>query len=293
MFRRQKPGERLRIKPAGVDESLDEAAKRILKDKARVSSAYLEPLYTFGNIDRDPRMRVITVAYFALLPKHRFEDALKKSSGLSLAKITTSWKGEAGGVAEAFSSQGENLALAFDHGAILGLAVKRLRGKLATFSLPGGVEVRYTTEPDRVKEVITLQERQPSQFCSAGPVRPRHSRSSDSRSSLPAHQATKSGRRTTRNGRGSWPKRSKTRSAFPPRLSLFCPNAVKPQPGRLPQTSRLFWAIFGGIGEFSLDLTFSYSWASVAGGFLLGVIAPSRAIARPRAPSLRRGRRVL
>src|SRR5215510_10935679 len=79
-----------------LDESLDEAAKRILKDKARVGSAYLEQLYTFGEVKRDPRMRIITVAYFALLPPARFESALKLSSELTLAQIEVPWKGETG-----------------------------------------------------------------------------------------------------------------------------------------------------------------------------------------------------
>lgn len=114
----------------GIDESLDDAAKRVLKDKARVAFAYLEQLYTFGEVKRDPRMRIITVAYFALLPASRFESALKASSDLSLAKLIVSWKGETGGAVEACSDDGRALALAFDHAEILGLAVKRLRGKL-------------------------------------------------------------------------------------------------------------------------------------------------------------------
>lgn len=115
---------------ARIDESLDEAAKRILKDKARVASAYLEQLYTFGEVKRDPRMRVITVAYFALLPPARFESALKASNSLTLAKLDVPWKGEEGGAVEASAKDRTKLLLAFDHAEILGLAVKRLRGKL-------------------------------------------------------------------------------------------------------------------------------------------------------------------
>jgi len=112
------------------DESLDEAARRILREKARIASAYLEQLYTFGAVDRDPRTRIITVAYFALLPAAQLDKALKAADELSLARITTAWKGEAGGRAEAHDAGGARLALAFDHADILGLAVKRLRGKL-------------------------------------------------------------------------------------------------------------------------------------------------------------------
>jgi 8-oxo-dGTP diphosphatase len=114
----------------GMNESLDDAARRVLREKAQIPSAYLEQLYTFGAIDRDPRTRIITVAHFALLPAARFEKALNAPGELSLAKITTAWKGETGGRAEAHGADGERLSLAFDHADILGLAVKRLRGKL-------------------------------------------------------------------------------------------------------------------------------------------------------------------
>lgn len=113
-----------------MDEDLEAAARRVLRDKAQIPSAYLEQLYTFGAVDRDPRTRIITVAYFALLPAARFEKALGADGERTLAGIATTWKGEAGGRAEAYGQNGEPLTLAFDHADILGLAVKRLRGKL-------------------------------------------------------------------------------------------------------------------------------------------------------------------
>ena len=112
-----------------IDEDLDAAAKRVLKAKAHLESAYLEQLYSFGTLGRDPRMRVISVAYFALLPEEKFAQALH-SAELTLAKITTAWTGESGGPAEASTETEGRLSLAFDHADILGLAVKRLRGKL-------------------------------------------------------------------------------------------------------------------------------------------------------------------
>ena len=51
-----------------VDESLEEAALRELEEETGVRDVYLEQLYTFGDVARDPRGRVITVAYFALVP---------------------------------------------------------------------------------------------------------------------------------------------------------------------------------------------------------------------------------
>src|SRR5262245_12970518 len=46
----------------GMKESLDAAAERVLATKAGLSGIFLEQLYTFGEVDRDPRTRVITVA---------------------------------------------------------------------------------------------------------------------------------------------------------------------------------------------------------------------------------------
>jgi 8-oxo-dGTP diphosphatase len=133
MRRTQPPAEGRWALPGGfvrIDESLDEAARRVLHEKARIASAFLEQLYTFGAVARDPRMRIITVAYYALLPAARFAKALEQSDELALAKLVTAWKGETGGRAEALAADGARLGLAFDHADILGLAVKRLRGKL-------------------------------------------------------------------------------------------------------------------------------------------------------------------
>jgi len=109
-----------------IDEALDAAARRILAEKARMQDAYIEQLYTFGAVDRDPRMRIITVAYFALLPAERFAAALRAGPGLTLARITLPGPG---GPASALGEDGP-LPLAFDHAEILGLAMGRLRGKL-------------------------------------------------------------------------------------------------------------------------------------------------------------------
>ena len=114
----------------GIDESLDAAAHRVLETKVRMADAYIEQLYTFGAVDRDPRTRVISVAYFALLPPARFAAALKAAPDLTLAELVVPWSGETGGPVEARSQDGDALPLAFDHADMLGLAMLRLRGKL-------------------------------------------------------------------------------------------------------------------------------------------------------------------
>jgi 8-oxo-dGTP diphosphatase len=60
-----------------IEETLDEAAQRELAEEAGVTEVYLEQLYTFGALDRDPRERIITVAYYALakLSDHRIRAA--------------------------------------------------------------------------------------------------------------------------------------------------------------------------------------------------------------------------
>ena len=50
-----------------MDESLDDAAKRELLEETGVEKLYLEQLASFGNPERDPRERVITIAYFAIV----------------------------------------------------------------------------------------------------------------------------------------------------------------------------------------------------------------------------------
>ncbi|KQM81113.1 NUDIX hydrolase [Sphingomonas sp. Leaf23] len=105
----------------GIGESIDDAARRVLAAKARMDGAYLEQLYTFGAVERDPRMRIVSVAYFALLPAERFAAA----PGLTLARVAA----DGDGVATAWVD-GAAVPLAFDHGAMLDLAIRRLRGKL-------------------------------------------------------------------------------------------------------------------------------------------------------------------
>jgi 8-oxo-dGTP diphosphatase len=75
---------------------------------------------------------VISVAYFALVAAERLRRVLGEASAepLSLARVSVEWEGEEGGSARAVGEDGDRLALAFDHGAIIGMAVKRLRGRL-------------------------------------------------------------------------------------------------------------------------------------------------------------------
>jgi 8-oxo-dGTP diphosphatase len=97
----------------GIAESLDDAARRELEEETGVRDVYLEQLYTFGKPDRDPRGRVITVAYFALVPAA----AIRPRPGDDAAEARW-WPTHA------------LPPLAADHADILAYALKRLRYKL-------------------------------------------------------------------------------------------------------------------------------------------------------------------
>jgi 8-oxo-dGTP diphosphatase len=96
-----------------VDETLDAAARRELAEEAGVTDVYLEQLYTFGALARDPRERVVTVAYYALakLSDHRIR-AATDAMGVGWFALDDLPK------------------LAFDHAEIIATARERLRGKV-------------------------------------------------------------------------------------------------------------------------------------------------------------------
>ena len=105
-----------------VEESLDAAAARVLHNKAGMKDAHLEQLYSFGAVDRDPRMRIITVAYLALLREDQMK-AAARAGRVAIAALE-------GETVEAIGEDRSVLPLAFDHQAILTLARDRLRGKI-------------------------------------------------------------------------------------------------------------------------------------------------------------------
>ena len=96
-----------------VDETLDVAARRELEEETGLRIRFLEQLYTFGAVHRDPRDRVVTVAYYALvrLADHK----LRAASDARDAR---------------WCSVSRPPRLAFDHAHILHLAHERLRGKV-------------------------------------------------------------------------------------------------------------------------------------------------------------------
>lgn len=108
-------------------ESLDQCAARVLREEAGLAGVYAEQLYTFGVPKRDPRGRVISVSYLALVDAVRLADHADGEA--VVATLGVPWGGQTGGPVT-LQAAGRTLTLAFDHAEILGLAVKRLRGKL-------------------------------------------------------------------------------------------------------------------------------------------------------------------
>lgn len=97
-----------------MDESLEQSARRELEEETGVRDVYLEQLYTFGAPKRDPRTRVISVAYFALV------SADVQSLRVSDESTDVRW----------FPVRRLPGPLAFDHDHILATALDRLRSKL-------------------------------------------------------------------------------------------------------------------------------------------------------------------
>jgi 8-oxo-dGTP diphosphatase len=116
----------------GRDETLEAAAARALRDKAGIAGdVFLEQLFTFGDLDRDPRNRIISVSYYALVPEGRFITAVARNATAVIAHIIDFPGFGLGGRAIRVSSEaGKSLKLAFDHDRVIGTAVQRIRGKL-------------------------------------------------------------------------------------------------------------------------------------------------------------------
>lgn len=126
-----------------LEEGLDEGASRELEEETGVSGVFLEQLYTFGKPGRDPRERVITVAYYALVPSDKLQ-------------IRAATDAEAVG----WFGMDELPELAFDHAEIVAMAHQRLTAKLdySTIAFQFMPERFTLSELQEVYETILRQE---------------------------------------------------------------------------------------------------------------------------------------
>lgn len=122
-----------------IDEDLEHCALRELKEETGVTGVYLEQLYTFGKPGRDPRERVISVAWYALVPP----DRLHIRAASDAREV-------------AWFDAGKLPKLAFDHKAIVAMAHQRLAAKLnySTIALQFMPEQFTLSELQQVHESI-------------------------------------------------------------------------------------------------------------------------------------------
>ncbi|MEK7570384.1 MAG: NUDIX domain-containing protein [Patescibacteria group bacterium] len=120
-------------------ESVDHAAHRLLAEKAGIRNVYLEQLYTFGKVQRDPFGRVVSVAYFALVPSDHLQlRTTKEYAGVRWFPVH------------------KLPGMAYDHAEVVAIAVQRLQAKLAYTNIAFNLLPKEFTlsELQQVYEVI-------------------------------------------------------------------------------------------------------------------------------------------
>lgn len=140
----------------GMKESVEQAAVRELEEETGLGDIYLEQLYTWGDVERDPRTRIISVSYIALIPREMLlcmteegkrsaaQTGEKGSSGAgrSAQELSPAGKREENAAWYSVSIQGGHLRLwnengelaeadlAFDHAGMIRLALERMKNKV-------------------------------------------------------------------------------------------------------------------------------------------------------------------
>lgn len=159
-----------------IDEDIEDAAKRILKEEANISDIYIEQLYTYGNPKRDPRTRVISTSYMALIDKNKLKyDISKNASWFNVMvledekfidvtldnsnetikyKIKKTLKEK---TTDRFKYEVvQNDKLAFDHALVITSGISRLKNKIEYTDIVFNMMPEYFTlgELQQVYEVI-------------------------------------------------------------------------------------------------------------------------------------------
>ena len=159
-----------------INENLRDCPARILKDETNLQNIYLEQLYTFGDIERDPRMRIISTTYMALIDKNKLMTQLNSNASWFNVKVE-----EGKDIVTIYLDNGniefnvkikkilkekttnryryeviENNYLAFDHAKVILTGLNRLKNKIEYTDIVFNMMPKYFTlgELQRVYEVI-------------------------------------------------------------------------------------------------------------------------------------------
>lgn len=97
-----------------MNETTEDCAKRILFEKTGLKNVFIEQLYTFSDLDRDPRERIVSVTYYALVNKQQYQLIAGRDT------VNAEW-----------FELSKLPKLAFDHSKIVKLALQRLKGKVS------------------------------------------------------------------------------------------------------------------------------------------------------------------
>jgi len=176
-----------------MNESLDDAARRKLREKTRITDVYMEQLYTWGDVDRDPRTRIISTSYMSLTDSSLLTTD-PESNGLEGTWFTLSWqcvseskkrldngsvhqhqykldlvndtntagasllleKVSTGRNVRFSRTITESHGIAFDHAGIIGYGIERLRSKLDYTDIAFNLmpDLFTLTELQQVYEII-------------------------------------------------------------------------------------------------------------------------------------------
>ncbi len=160
----------------GIDETLDDAAKRILASETNLHNIYIEQLYTFGSVNRDPRMRIVSTAYMALIDKNMLNEKIPENASWFNMRILEDDKN----IHITFDNETEEFSvvikktlkdlttdrysyeaiknnnLAFDHAIVIASGISRLKNKLEYTDIVFNMMPEYFTlgELQQVYEVI-------------------------------------------------------------------------------------------------------------------------------------------
>lgn len=161
----------------GINETLEEAAKRVLEAETNLKNIYSEQLYTFGDVNRDPRMRVVSTAYMALVDKNKLKDKLNENScWFNISKVEETdkkYKIELENGKETINfvldkklkeqttdryeyKVTKNEKIAFDHPLVIVNGLERLKNKIEYTDIVFNMMPKYFTlsELQQVYEVI-------------------------------------------------------------------------------------------------------------------------------------------